>query len=188
MIVCCALVGRWSHTSSGSNGLLSRNTASGSVALRKSTTFLVLVVYRNSLVLRSYRNAELLTQYPSFRAGNSVNLKKGDTAIKIHRAQEFGLLTQKVGIAPNARVTYQLTRNGIVLRDLETSTQFTVAENGDVLEEDFNVPDNLKRIFNASDNDLKKQWDDSWEEGWTDERETIFTELVRRGVDMRPGR
>jgi hypothetical protein len=107
--------------------------------------------------------------------------------MEIHRAQEFGLLAQKLGIAPDARVAYQLTRNGIVLRDLETSTQFTVLESGEVLEEDFNVPDNLKRIFKASDKDLKKQWDDSWEQGWTDERETMFTELVRRGVDMRPG-
>jgi hypothetical protein len=107
--------------------------------------------------------------------------------MEIHRAQEFGLLAQKLGIAPDARVAYQLTRNGIVLRDLETSTQFTVLESGEVLEEDFNVPDNLKRILKGSDKDLKKQWDDSWEQGWTDERETMFTELVRRGVDMRPG-
>jgi hypothetical protein len=36
----------------------------------------------------------------------------------------------------------------------------------------------------ATDEQLKQRWSASKRDGWSDERETIFTELTFRGVNM----
>jgi hypothetical protein len=103
--------------------------------------------------------------------------------MEIQRAANLGLMQQKLGIDSNARITYRLTENGIVILDLATETRYTVTQgdpNPSVVR--FQLPQNIKDIISASDDQLKKRWSESWPAGWSDERETIFTELTYRGI------
>ena len=99
--------------------------------------------------------------------------------MKIHRAVSLGLLHQELGIDPEARITYKLTDSGIVIRDLATGTQYTVTQgdpNASVAR--FEIPKGIKQIISSTDDELKKRYSESWEDGWSDEREAIFTELT----------
>lgn len=111
--------------------------------------------------------------------------------MQINRGVQLGLLQQQLGIDANARISVQLTQAGAVyIWDFGTGTQFIFdgnLQNVTVTKNHFEVPKRMQEIFNASDTELKKRWDEGWLDGWTDERETIFTELVMRGVNMLPG-
>ena len=103
--------------------------------------------------------------------------------MEIHHAADFGLMAQKLGIKPDSRVAYRFTDYGVVIWDLATGNEYTVRQgdpNPSVRR--FQLPLNVKRIIEASDDDLKKRYSASWEDGWSDERETIFTELTYRGI------
>jgi hypothetical protein len=105
--------------------------------------------------------------------------------MEIHRAAELGLLTQKLGIKPDVRVAYQLTNTGIVIWDLSDGHEYTV-RHGDPNPSvgQFTLPQNIKTIIEAADDALKKRLSESWMDGWSDERETIFTELTYRGISV----
>jgi hypothetical protein len=105
--------------------------------------------------------------------------------MEIQRAANLGLIHQKLGIDSDARITYKLTANGVVIWDLATETQYTVTH-GDPkpLVAGFQVPQNIKDIISASDDQLKKRWSESRQDGWSGERETIFTELTYRDISM----
>jgi|SRR5690349_15784302 hypothetical protein len=100
------------------------------------------------------------------------------------------IMIDKLGIDPNSRIAVELDMpTGLTIWDLDAGAKYTIRStaNGTSAErEDFEVPAWMKEIFTMPDDRLKKQWDDTWEEGWTEKRETIFTELVRRGVNMLP--
>jgi len=103
--------------------------------------------------------------------------------MEIHRAANLGLMQQKLEIDPNARITFSLTENGLVIWDLTTENRYTVTQgNPNPSVDRFHLPKNIKDIRSASDDHLKKRWSESWEDGWSDERETIFTELTYRGI------
>jgi len=105
--------------------------------------------------------------------------------MEIQLAANLGLIHRQLGIDSNARSTYKLTDNGIVIWDLATGTRYTVTQgdpNPSVAR--FQLPQNIKDIISATDDQLKKRWSESWQDGWTDERETIFTELTYRGISM----
>jgi len=109
--------------------------------------------------------------------------------MQIQRGIQLGMLHQQLGIDANSRIAFQLTPTGVVIWDFGAAKRFTVDGTvPSVVEQDFVVPNRMKQIFEASDEHLKKRWDDGLLEEWTDERETIFTELVFRGVNMLPGR
>ena len=75
----------------------------------------------------------------------------------------------------------------MIIWDLDASNKYTITSTADgtvVTRDDFKVPSWVEHIFGASNDELKKQWTEKWQEGWTEKRETIFTELMRRGVDM----
>jgi hypothetical protein len=48
----------------------------------------------------------------------------------------------------------------------------------------FQLPPKIKSIIDATDDGLKKRLSESWKDGWSDERETIFTELTYRDVSV----
>ncbi len=105
--------------------------------------------------------------------------------MEIQRAANLGLIHQKLGIDSDARITYKLTANGVVIWDLATETQYTVTygdPNPSVARSQ--VPQNIKDIISASDDQLKKRWSESRQDGWSGERETIFTELTYRDISM----
>jgi hypothetical protein len=105
--------------------------------------------------------------------------------MEIQRAANLGMMQQKLGIDSNARITYKLTEFGVVIWDLATETRYTVTHgdpNPNVAR--FRLPQNIKNVISTSDDQLKKRWSESWQDGWSDERETIFTELTYRGISM----
>jgi hypothetical protein len=98
-------------------------------------------------------------------------------------------LHQQLGIDANSRISFQLKQTGVIIWNFDTGTRHTVDGTvPSVTEDHLEVPRRMKDIFSASDEQLKKHWDENWLDGWTDERETIFSELCMRGVNMLPGR
>lgn len=105
--------------------------------------------------------------------------------MEIQRAASLGLLHQKLGIDPNARVAFKLIDTGVVILDLATETAYTVIYgNPEPAITPFQLSQNVKNIVAATDVQLKQRWSESKRDGWSDERETIFTELTYRGVNM----
>jgi hypothetical protein len=95
------------------------------------------------------------------------------------------LLHQKLEIDPNARVAYKLIDTGVVILDLATETAYTVIYgNPQPAVIPFQLSQNIKNIISATDEQLKERWSESKRDGWSDERETVFTELAYRGVNM----
>jgi hypothetical protein len=105
--------------------------------------------------------------------------------MEIHPAASLGLMHQKLGIDSKARITYKLTDSGIVIWDLTGGIRYTITQ-GDPNPSaaQFHIPQNINDIISTSTDQLKKRWAVSWLDGWSDERETIFTELAYRGEDM----
>ncbi len=93
-------------------------------------------------------------------------------------------MAQKLNIEPNARISYQMTQTGVVVWDLSTGNKYTITQ-GDpnAVVSTFEVPQKVKQIIDAADDELKKRYSASWLDGWSDERETIFTELTYRGIN-----
>ena|SRR5579862_5100246 len=103
--------------------------------------------------------------------------------MEIQRAANLGVIHQSLGIKPDSRISYQLTDYGFVIWDLATGTEYTIRQGQSKPSvARFELPQNITNIIAASDDDLKQRWIDSWLDGWTDERRTIFTELAYRGI------
>ena len=106
--------------------------------------------------------------------------------MQLQRGIQLGQLHQTLGIRQDARIAFHLTATGVTIWDFDAGIQYIVSPNG-VQNARFEVPQRMKEIFKASDEVLKRRFDEGWLEGWNDERETIFTELCLRGVNMLPG-
>jgi hypothetical protein len=105
--------------------------------------------------------------------------------MEVHRASELGQLHRSLGIDPNARITFKLAVDGVIIWDLATQMQYTVVQGRSVpLVAHFQLPQYVNDIISANDDQLKKRWAESWRDGWSEERETIFTELTFRGISM----
>ena len=105
--------------------------------------------------------------------------------MEIHRAANLGLMQQKLGIDPKSRIAYQMIDRGVVILDLATETAYTVTHgNPQPAVARFRLSPKIKAIISASDDELKERWSESWEDGWSEERQTIFTELTYRSVNM----
>jgi len=104
--------------------------------------------------------------------------------MEIHRAVSLGLLHQKLGIDPQARITYKFTDSGIVIWDFASGNRYTVTH-GDPnpSKAPVEIPKTIKHIISSTVDELKKRYSESWEDGWSDEREAIFTELTYRGIN-----
>ena len=103
--------------------------------------------------------------------------------MEIHRGQSLGLLAQNLGIKPASRVSYRETQTGVVIWDLTTGKKYTITHgNPDAAVSSFQVPPRIKQIIDATDNELKKWYSESWLDEWSEERETMFTELTYRGI------
>jgi hypothetical protein len=105
--------------------------------------------------------------------------------MEIQRASNLGPLHQKLGIAPDARVSYHLTQVGVTVWDIATGTAHTVhANTGTVTTEKFLVPKQVNEIIEATDMELQRRWTENREQAWGDLRQTIFTELNFRGISV----
>lgn len=109
--------------------------------------------------------------------------------MEITRGKNLGPLGEKLGIQPDAKVRVALTADGgAQVWDLSTETLHTVkwvegtVPTSAASAEAQKVPPAVKEILNAPDAALLSRLRDSRQEGATDERETMFSELVARGV------
>lgn len=105
--------------------------------------------------------------------------------MEIQRAENLGLLQQKLGIDREARITFRLIESGIVIWDLKTGTCYTI-QHGNLAPSVaiLKIPQNVQTVILKSDNQLNERWTVSRQYGWSDERETIFTELTYRGTSV----
>jgi len=98
------------------------------------------------------------------------------------------MLHRQLGIPANARIMLQMVTDGAIgafIWDLETGRTYTVLnQSGDtsVLPGQRDVPQHVKEIIAASEDDLKRRWLSTM--GWDEVRETVFSELAFRGVDI----
>jgi hypothetical protein len=106
-----------------------------------------------------------------------------EAAMEIQQASNLGLLQRTLKIKPDARITMRLTSEGADVWDLSTGNIYRVTP-GNVSVEMHAVPPDVLEIIAASDETLRKHLRDTWQQGWTEERQTMFTELVFRGVDV----
>jgi len=105
--------------------------------------------------------------------------------MEIQRAVSLGPLHQKLGIAPDARVCYQLTPDGVTVWDITTGTAHAVhAKTGTVTRDKFLVPKQVKDIIEATNTELLRRWSEDRKQAWGDLRQTIFTELNYRGISI----
>lgn len=102
--------------------------------------------------------------------------------MKIDRAMSLGLLRQQLGINPDARISFKLVPGGVLVWDLETEIEHT-ANMGNLSSSRRALPPEIRRVINASDEDLRREFSSSFMDGWTEERETMFTELAFRGIN-----
>ncbi len=105
--------------------------------------------------------------------------------MEIHRAANLGPLHQKLGIAPDARVCYQQTPDGVTVWNITSGTAHAVhAKTGTVTTEKFLVPKQVMEIIEATDTELLRRWSENRKQAWGDLRQTIFTELSFRGISI----
>jgi hypothetical protein len=102
--------------------------------------------------------------------------------MQIQRAANLGLMQQRLGIDRNARISLKFTRDDVTIWDLAAGTVYTVDALGNVTEAPFQVRKLVQDIIAESDEQLKKRLSETWETGRDEERETIFTELIFRGI------
>ena len=102
--------------------------------------------------------------------------------MQLQRGIQLGALHQQLGIDANARVTVDFGPT-ITIDDVSTGKHFeivTAVTPIQIVTASFAVPDWVKKILSATDDQLKKRYQET--EGWGDERETVFAELTCRGI------
>jgi hypothetical protein len=102
--------------------------------------------------------------------------------MELMRGDQLGALQQQFGIAPDARVSIEITQAGPTFWDWSTGIEYIVNP-PNVHKSGFDVPAWVTEILKATDDVLKQRWKNG--EGWTDERSAIFSELTCRGVRVR---
>jgi hypothetical protein len=104
--------------------------------------------------------------------------------MQYQEAVRLGMLHRQLGIPAQARIFLEIKTDstlGAYIWDLETGNTYVVTQ-GNVATGRRDVPQHVKEIIAAPDADLKKRWLSTM--GWDEVRETIFSELAFRGIDM----
>ena len=104
--------------------------------------------------------------------------------MQYQQAVRLGKLHQQLGLPANTRIQLNITTQGTIgafIWDLETGNTYGVVQ-GSVIRGIREVPQHVKDIIAATDEDLKKRWLST--EGWDEVRETVFSELAFRGIDI----
>jgi hypothetical protein len=104
--------------------------------------------------------------------------------MKIYLAASLGAVHQQLGIDPRARITYEKTDDRIVIWDFSTGNKYDV-NGGDPnpSKTRFEIPPYIKHILSSSDDELKKRYSESSNDGLSEEREALFMELTHRGIN-----
>ena len=81
--------------------------------------------------------------------------------MQYQEAVRLGMLHRQLGIPANARIFLQVTTEGTIgafIWDLETGNTYVVVYGNQPIKGHREVPQKVKRIMSATDDDLKKQW------------------------------
>lgn len=101
--------------------------------------------------------------------------------MQYQEAVRLGMLHQQLGIPANARVYFEITPNGGYFWDVDSGKTYVVAP-PNITPGARAVPPHVKEIIAATDDVLKQRWVSTM--GWDDVRETIFSELAFRGINV----
>jgi len=105
--------------------------------------------------------------------------------VEIQRASNLGPVQQKLGLDPNVRICCKVTSIGVTVWDISTGTVHLVdGKTQTVTHAAFKLPKSVKTIIALSDEELKTRWSHGWRQGWDDNRQTIFTELIFRRISV----
>jgi hypothetical protein len=89
-----------------------------------------------------------------------------------------------MGISPQARVEILPVKDGLKIWDLESENQHILGLSGETLSSvQKPLPRALKALLTESDDSLKERLSDRRLRKWSDERETILSELKYRGIN-----
>jgi hypothetical protein len=108
--------------------------------------------------------------------------------MQYQEAVNLGMLHRQLGIPANARMFFQMVTEGgvgVYIWDLDSGNTYRVTQGH---AETYSttgrreVPQHVKDIIAAPDDALKNQWRSTM--GWDEIRETVFSELRFRGIDI----
>ena len=100
----------------------------------------------------------------------------------------MGILHGQLGIPAEARIMLQMVTDGPMgayIWDLESGKTYIVVQGGShnpILPGQRDVPQHVQDVIAATDDELKQRWLSTM--GWDEVRETVFSELVFRGIDI----
>jgi len=100
-------------------------------------------------------------------------------------ASRLGRLQQDLGLRGDTRVFLQIMTGGATgayIWDLETGNTFLLIQSQEIVRGQNRVPDRVKEILTASDEDLIARWRATQE--WDDDRESLMSELAARGIGV----
>jgi hypothetical protein len=107
--------------------------------------------------------------------------------VRYQQASTLGLLHQQLGIPASARIFHQVTRDGplgIYIWDLDTGNTYVMVQghsSNPINPGRCQLPQHVKEIMAATEDDLKKLWLTSI--GLDELRETVSSELAFRGIN-----
>jgi len=103
--------------------------------------------------------------------------------MQFFKARRLGRLHQELGLRSDARVFLQIMTGGVTgtfLWDLQTGNTYLLLSAQEVIRGKNQVPDRVRQILTASDEDLKSRWVSAQE--WDDDRESLMSELAARDI------
>lgn len=104
--------------------------------------------------------------------------------MRFERAIILGTFCRQMGISPQARVEILPVKDGLKIWDLEGEYQHILGLSGETLSSvQKPLPNALKALLAESDDVLKERVSDRRLRKWSDERETILSEMKYRGIN-----
>jgi hypothetical protein len=103
--------------------------------------------------------------------------------MRIERANILGAFCSQLSINSDARVVLVPAKNGIKIWDLDAEKEHELGQRGETLTSVPRLlPDRLRTILTAPDDALQERLSSSGLRKWSEERETILSELRYRDV------
>lgn len=105
--------------------------------------------------------------------------------MRFERAIILGIFCKQLGISTNARIEILPMKDGLKIWDLESENQHVLGLSGEPLGSVQKLlPKALKALLAESDDALKERLSNRRLRKWSNERETIMSELKYRGITM----
>jgi len=96
----------------------------------------------------------------------------------------MALLSKRLGIDPQSRMSFVTAKNGIQVWDLELEIEYTIERPNSIpVAMTRPVPEAVKALFELSNDELKARLINSGR-SWNDEQSSIASELAYRGIKV----